>query len=264
MPESLERWLRHSLMTDPGDQAFLLDGLPADVAALCRIIQGLLIHSDWLSAYDVPPPNAGASSRETLPLAQRLRRIIEADPGPLTVPRATGGRAVGTCRDYAVMLCGMLRQQHVPARVRCGFAAYLVANRWEDHWLCEYRLPTEARWRRVDAQLDDVLRQRLGIGFDTTDMPPDMFITAGEAWRQCRAGESNPGSFGHGTSHGLWFVRVNVMRDHHALNQSEVSAWDSWRQAVGKHEFVSDIEQDATDRIARQPEAPVENVTPAW
>ena len=264
MSEGLDRWLRHSAMTDPGDQAFLLDGRPADLATLCRVIQGLLIHSDWLSAYDLPQPSPDTLSRETLPLAQRLQRIFEADPQALTIPRVTGGRAVGTCRDFALMLCGMLRHQRIPARVRCGFAAYFGANRWEDHWVCECWLPTEGRWRRVDAQIDAVLRQRLGIRFDTTDVPPDQFMTAGEAWHRCRAGAADAAAFGHGADHGLWFIRVNVVRDHFAVNQSEVSAWDSWRQAVGKHQLVAPADQETTDRLAQCPDAPLEIVTPAW
>ncbi len=127
------------------------------------------------------------------------------------------------------MLCGMLRQQAVPARVRCGFAAYF-RREWEDHWICEYW--RDGRWRRADAQLDRIIAPSLGIDFDLTDLPEDMFITAGEAWRRCRSGEADPMKFGHGEQAvGLWFVRVNVVRDHHSVNGRETSDWDTWRQA---------------------------------
>jgi hypothetical protein len=264
MTEDLQRWLRHGLMTDPGGEAVRLDDLPADIGALCRIIQGVLIHSDWMPAYGLPEP-ADPACRTTLPLAERLRLIADRSPQPLTVRRPSSARSVGTCRDFALMLGGILRHQGTPARVRCGFAAYFDKGRWEDHWVCEYRLPGEAHWRRADPQLDEILKERLAIGFDTTDVPPDMFVTAGEAWRRCRTKQSDPCAFGQGAARGLWFVRVNVVRDHYALNDSETSAWDSWRRAIGLHELVTESDQEATDVVATHPEnAATTVIAPPW
>ena len=41
------RWVDHSRMSDPGSHAVRIAELPADVGALNRVVQGLLIHSDW-------------------------------------------------------------------------------------------------------------------------------------------------------------------------------------------------------------------------
>jgi len=38
-------------MTEPGSYASLLDGLPADMGELCRIVQGLTIHVYWAERY---------------------------------------------------------------------------------------------------------------------------------------------------------------------------------------------------------------------
>jgi len=261
--EELQRWCRHSQMSKPGSGPLGFDGLPADVAALCRIVQGVLIHSDWIAAYGVSEAEFRTVSRETLPLAARLKQIGDAGAGVLTAERATDKRAVGTCRDYALMLCGMLRQQGMAARVRCGFAAYFKKP-WEDHWICEYW--RDGCWRRADAQLDTVIAPRLGIAFDLADLPADMFITAGEAWRRCRSGEADPATFGHGeAASGLWFVRVNVIRDHHSLNDRETSDWDTWRQATAAHRVLSEAECVQADEIAARPEAPIETaLTPPW
>lgn len=259
--EGLQRWRAHSAMTDPAGERSRFDGLPSDIAGLCRIVQGVLIHSDWIEAYGVDESQFSTVSRETLPLAVRLKQI--GDAGALTAERATDKRAVGTCRDYALMLCAMLRHQGVAARVRCGFAAYFRRD-WEDHWICEYW--RDGRWRRADAQLDRVIAPRLGIGFDPTDLPADMFITAGEAWRRCRAGEADPAIFGHGeTATGLWFVRVNVVRDHYVLNERVVSEWDTWRKAMATHQTLSEVEMTETDDIARRSEAPIKTgLVPSW
>lgn len=248
------RWFAQTPMSDPGPSP-MLDRLPTTVGDLFRATQGALIHLEWISAYGLAVEDLPRASRQTLSLSERLRVLADGDPRPLVVPRPPKGRSPGTCRDYALMLCGLLRRQGIQARVRCGFAAYF-RKPWEDHWICEYRLPGEPRWRRADAQLDDVLVSHLGIGFDPTDMPQEVFITADEAWRRCRADNGDPASFGHGTACGLWFVRVNVMRDHLVLNGAEVSAWDSWREAGRAHHLLSDAELMAVDEIAADPRSP--------
>ena len=35
-------------ITNPGKHAGLLDQLPTDMASLCRVVQGLMIHIFWL------------------------------------------------------------------------------------------------------------------------------------------------------------------------------------------------------------------------
>jgi hypothetical protein len=264
MTESLARWLKQSPMSEPGSGVALYEALPRDIGGLCRAIEGLLIHTDWAAAYGLAPNHFGPEARATLPIAQRLAQISRTDPRPLSIERPIEARAPGTCRDFALLLCSVLRHRQVPARVRGGFAAYFQNGPWEDHWICEHWVAGEGRWRRVDAQLDDVQRRLLDVRFDTTDLPQAMFLTAGDAWRLCRSGASDPESFGHGTTTGLWLVRVNVVRDHYALNESEVSPWDSWRQARGPDLIVSEQEQHATDSLAERPDAARTELTPPW
>ncbi|MDQ8726279.1 transglutaminase domain-containing protein [Bradyrhizobium sp. LHD-71] len=259
-----ERWLRQTAMTDPGSGASSLDGLPDDIAGLCRVVQGALIHTSWISAYDLTQSDLASASRQTLPLSDRLRRLAATASEPLGRQRSPKARLPGTCRDFAVMLCGLLRHKGILARVRCGFAAYFYERRWEDHWICQAWMPRERRWRRIDAQLDDVLTKHLQIDFDVTDIAEDMFISAGEAWRRCRLGQDDPNMFGHGTIGGLWFVRVNVIRDHYALNGAEVSDWDTWRDAVARHQQLSDDEQREADAIAAHPAQPLRRGIPPW
>jgi hypothetical protein len=97
-------------MTDPGIEAPRLADLPVDITALCGVLHGLLIHAECMGAYGLPNPSPDAFSRETLPLSERLVRIAKADERPLTVGRPAAARSLGTCRDFAVMLCGFLRQ----------------------------------------------------------------------------------------------------------------------------------------------------------
>lgn len=264
MAAGFERWLTHSPMSDPRSQASLIGALPHDIGGLCRAIQGVLLHADWCTAYGLDAEHFGPDARTTLPLERRLRSIVDRDSRPLDSPRAFPVRSPGTCRDYALMLCGVLRHRGVPARVRCGFAAYFSDGPWEDHWVCEYRHSGDGRWRRADAQLDEVQRRLLGVAFDITDVPEDMYVTAAEAWQRCRTSRDDAARFGHGAAKGLWFVRVNVVRDHYALNDAETSPWDTWRQASGAHLVVSEADRGATDDIARHPPAARQDLAPPW
>jgi Transglutaminase-like superfamily len=257
------KWVGHSRMTDPGDHAARIAELPANVGALSRIVQGLLVHADWLGAYGVSGDELGAHSRTTLPVADRLGDILAADPRPLHVPRLPRRRAAGTCRDYALMTASFLRSKGVPARLRCGFASYL-GDGWEDHWVCEYWHEPDAAWRLGDTQIDAVMAAELGIEFDPTNLPRTLFLTAGKAWRDCRAGKAEADSFGHGAVRGLWFLKVNVLRDHFGLNNMETSAWDDWRAAPDARRLVGADEIDLADYLAAEPALPLIEVCPDW
>jgi Transglutaminase-like superfamily len=221
----------HSPMTDPGEASALIDPLPHDVAALSRIIQGLGIY-DVVARdfYGVEPSENRLSEIHLRPIAERLARIMELDDQPLHIARKPERRALQRCNSFALMLVTMLRAKGVPARSRCGFAAYFNPPNFEDHWVCEYWDAQDRRWRLADPQIDDVWRRRLGIHFDTLDLPRTQFLTASDAWRRCRSGEADEQQFGisFAALRGLWFVAGSLVRDMAALNKMEMAAWDVW------------------------------------
>jgi len=220
----------HGPLSDPGALAFAIDSLPGDVGALVTAVQGLLLHDHYGGElYGEAPSDFVAHSRATLPVVERLAAVLSGNSAPLDHGRPPFERSVGTCRDYALLLCAMLRQHGTPARVRCGFADYFGGPGWEDHWVTEYWLDDANRWALADAQLDEVHRRHLSIAFDTLDMPRDRFRLAWQAWRACRAG-ADPSHYGHGEATGLWFVEVNLVRDLNALAKRETSPWDGWRR----------------------------------
>ncbi|HVP23292.1 MAG TPA: transglutaminase-like domain-containing protein [Conexivisphaerales archaeon] len=216
-----------SLMSDPGREALLFDGLPHEVGSLRDVVEGLLIHVFWAGRYGVTLTDERLEEVQLRKVEDKLARIRELDPRPLREARPPGERLVGNCRDFTILLCSMLRHEGVPARARCGFAEYFGANHHEDHWVCEY-WSEEGRWVMVDAQLDALQREHLKMGFDPLDVPEDQFLTAGRAWRACRTGKADPDTFGISDLHGLWFVRGNLLRDLASLNKVELLPWDAW------------------------------------
>lgn len=252
MQPSPSRWLAHTPTTDPASFAPLIAELPDEIASLNRVVQGLLVHCAWLEQHS---DNSGAFrtlSRTTLPIRDRLMATVR-HGGHKLESRTPTEREVGTCRDFALMICAFLRAKGTPARVRCGFAAYFGEG-WEDHWVCEYWNSRKDRWCLDDAQLDELIKAACDVTFDTSDVPRDMFLTAGEAWLRCRAGNDDPNRYGHEDSRGIWFMGVNVVRDTLAMNNRETSAWDRWREAPSELRIMSQQELKRLDTLACAPE----------
>jgi hypothetical protein len=234
----LEYYADQGIVSDPQDFAYMFENLPNDIPSLCQLIQGVMIHAHWIERYGVRIPKERRENESNLRAVwKQLKRIGELDVSPLTIARPNENKLIGTCRDYATLLAAILRHQGVPARARCGFGIYFLPNHYEDHWICECWKADENRWVMVDAQLDSMQKEILGVQFDTADMPPGMFITGGQAWQLCRSGKANPDKFGIFDYHGLDFVAANVVRDILALNKIEILPWDNWPLIVGIKEF---------------------------
>lgn len=223
-------WVEPGVMTDLGRHEPLARDLPADVAAVARVVQGLLIHEFWLDAYGV---TMTAEERDTVNLrrAEDLLDVVVARDGrPLEIAREPAARTATNCRGFTVLTVALLRAKGVPARARCGFGAYFRPGFFEDHWVAEWFDAAEHRWRLADAQIDEVQRDRLGIGFELTDVPREQFVVAGDAWRQVRAGRADPDRYGLTAikESGDWWIAANLMRDAAALDHLELLPWDVW------------------------------------
>ncbi len=263
----------HGPMTYPGRHAdALLDDPPPGPSALLETVQGVLLHDRFgRHLYGKPPKGLDFSRRETKTVERRLNLMARRKKGDPLAPREPFQRAVGTCRDFALLLTALLREAGLSARVRCGFAAYLADGTWEDHWLCEYRPADGAGWRLADAQLDGAHRDALGIDFPPDDVPRTAFLTGAAAWRAIRAGDAPAEGFGHGEeARGLWFAYVNLVRDAAALCGAEVTAWDDWREAPDATRTLSTARLEDADRLAdairRAPDDPPTSTlpTPPW
>ncbi|WP_051310623.1 transglutaminase domain-containing protein [Bradyrhizobium sp. Cp5.3] len=243
-----EHFIAHDGMTEPGPLGRLYEHLPPDIASLRDIVSRLIVHVSCADQYGIPASTP--RPRETQPVSARLQLIQECFNGPLEVPRPPRQRTFGTCRDYSLLLCSILRHRAIPARVRCGFATYFDAAPNQDHWICEYWSAAEQRWRRVDAQIDEMQQRDLGITFDLTDLPNDVYLTAAQAWRLARSGSVDPDDFGHGDARGLWFMDVDLHRDLLALANRHTSVWDTWRSATAENRCLDETDLAYGDRVA--------------
>lgn len=246
----LEVFRRPGPVTDPGPHAPALAALPADIGALVRAVQGVMIHVYWADRYGPPLTPERQADVGLRTLTRIVGRALELDPAPLGVARPAERRVVGNCRDHTVLLTAALRAHGVPARGRCGFATYFVPGHYEDHWVCEWWDADRSRWVLTDAQLDDLQRDALGIDFDPLDTPRDRFVVAGEAWRLCRTGAADPDDFGIFDMKGLPFVLGDLVRDALALTGEELLPWDGRELMVPLDAAVPEEDLPLLDRLA--------------
>ena len=167
-------------------------------------------------------------------------------------PRSLDKRAIGRCHHFALMTVAVLRAHGISARARCGFGAYFNPPQFEDHWVCEYWDAAERRWVLADTQLDAVWIGKLQIQHDVLDVPRDRFLTAANAWKQCRDGKLDPARFGISfvQLHGLWFVAGSLIRDLASLNKVEMLPWDSWGEQPGPNTTLDGSQLRFFDQIA--------------
>ncbi|GAB1623893.1 hypothetical protein AAOGI_39430 [Agarivorans albus] len=225
-----------SEFSDPKNYLPQLPDCQADIAELVKCVQNNLVHPYWLQHYQLDPDfTQRLDEMQTRSVQQKLKRLSNTK-GPLLADKPANQRILGNCRDFALLLCTLLRAQGIAARLRCGFAAYLGMHPYEDHWICEYWHKQQQRWIKVDAQLDAKQQTLLNITFDPLDLPNEQFIYAGSAWQLCRREPERAQQFGILSITGWPLLQGNLLRDIFALSKIELLAWDSgW--GLNKHYF---------------------------
>lgn len=257
----LDYYSRPSQFADLARHTTLLDALPTDVDGLVRAVQRLVIYD--VVARDFYGVEIAAERTNEIHLrrvAEFVDRLMAIDDRPLSAGRSAERRLVGRCYHFMLLVVAFLRRLGVAARARCGFADYFNPGYFEDHWVCEFWDSGRRRWVLVDAQLDEIWRQRLSVDFDILDVPRDRFLVAGEAWSRCRSGRAHPAQFGihHAGHRGLWFVAGDLIRDIAALNKDELLPWDVWGAQPRPDETLAEEQRIFLDRLAelsREPDA---------
>jgi GAF domain-containing protein len=245
-------------MTSAGRYADLLRTLPRELPALTKAIQGLQIHEYMLSGYGVSVPDSRKSESHLRRLDHMLAAVHARDSRPLDVARDPAERSIGVCRHFTVWFVGALRAHGIAARARVGFATYFNPPQVEDHWVGEYWDARERRWVLVDAQLDEMQRERMKLDFDPLDVPRDRFVVAHDAWTGCRNGKLDPSKYGFSAINltGLWFIAGDLVRDATALNGMELLPWDVWGRMPNPSAPLTSEELAFFDRLAQLTASP--------
>lgn len=255
-PDAAAFYAAQSPFSDPGDLSPLYTALPADPRELARIARDLVVHRVEGDLFDYAiPQDRFRDDAETRYVDDILRIVVARDDAPLSQRREIGDRFVGICRDLALLHCSFLRHVGIPARIRSGFADYFGPDGFHcDHVVTEYWDPARG-WLLADPQLADPLVARSHkVGFDPMDVPRERFRIAGDVWRQIRAGEADPRSYGlplpDGPLAGEWFVVGDIRLDLAALNKVETLLWDVWGVGADDDSGMTDAIRELYDVAA--------------
>ena len=140
--------------------------LTNDVRAICQVVQGILVHDNWLHHYGLSLRPEQIYDQSSSYMQDLLDKAVELDSRSLAIARAPEKRVIGCCREFATLFCAILRHKGVPARSRCGFATYFTPpGYYDDHWICEYWDSDEERWVKVDPQLDPFQQSLISADF---------------------------------------------------------------------------------------------------
>lgn len=258
--EVFEYYSTQSKTTNPGKFVYLFENLPTSISKLCVIVHRVIGHrDDTKRLYNFKLPEERKSEADTRYVEDILKKIIELNDSPLTKKRSPKMRFLGSCRDFSILLCSILRHKKIPARLRCGFAAYFRPGFYSDHWVCEYWNKNKKKWILVDPEIGEEERELCKINLDHTNLPPDQFLKAGKAWQMCRSGKANPKLFGvyhsgiYKNIKGLWFIRGSVLHDLISLNKVELLPWDYTKFSDKQFKSISELlskEIQLIDKIA--------------
>lgn len=238
LENTLEYYASAGPMTDLSHcdrQAF--DGLPEDPRDLMSVVRRCLLAGAARPGRDDPQIRRAS---------EMVERIVSLDASPLVERRTPEDRFIGCCRHFATLACALLRDRHIPSRVRAGWAAYFDPDDvWVDHWILEHWSPAEERWIRADAQWSGRWFAQAHPGRTSEEVLREAFLTGVEMWQRCRSGAVDPDRCKMGGANwGIGEVRGSVLYDFAALNQAEMLPWDVWGQMEPAYRNETDAAYD--------------------
>jgi hypothetical protein len=239
-------YVGHSPYTDPGASREWLADAPSDLAGLRRLATQIVFH--YRASGDPVALGFAPERMDEIDLryAERiLARARELQGGPIGGQRDALSRVLGCCRDFTLVLVSLAREAGMPARMRVGFAGYLLGETrsddgayepwWLDHVVAEVWDGGAGRWRLVEAQIDDgFLDAGTGLPLDLLDIGADRFLVGADAWLAARAGTIDHARCVVDPSVEVPFLRSwaqlahNLAVDLAAVNGHELLLWDSW------------------------------------
>lgn len=239
----------HSIITDPGSFAMFYEALPDGVPEIVKAVQGLIIHYEWAKECGIVLTEEQKTHKCLYKVSDMLHKIYEMCNKPITDKRSISEMLFGSCRDFAVSLCSILRFKGISSRVRSGYARYLSQDKLVSHYICEYLDNKNMKWVQVDAQLDDAQKAALGVHFDTLNIPGEQFMTASAAWLLARTGKLRADTdFEPGMNR--WIIRGNLIRDLAAVNKFELRHRHCWGLILKPEEKLTQEDYDLLDNAA--------------
>lgn len=255
----LKYYACHGLITDPGEFTMLYRHLPPNIDEIAILIHNITIHFQYLQENGGRNVISRINEIFIRKISDRIRKLQELGVTHIADELPYVKKTICTCRDYALLLCSMLRHIGVPARIRYGFAQYLDYDPsfFFDHTIVEYW--DGKCWKLSERYLTENIKDRFNIFFPHYDVPRDKFIMAHDAWLLYRKGVLDANKFGNGyvkRRSGPWYIRNKLIQDLASINKMEMQPFDLWGYMVDRNlkqifrHFMLPDEEALMDRIA--------------
>lgn len=253
-------------ITSPGSYQHLLNKLSSEIDELCESIHNFMLIDLLPSIELVSVPQEYLNDSNIRGIEDKLEEIIHRSNSTILDLTSYDKLLLGNCRDLSLMMCSVLRNHRIPARVRSGFATFFdpFQRKNFDHWICEYWNELQKRWIKVDPWMSQVQYKKeilpaelfaglLDLDYNPYDVKEEYFITGGQAWINCRENGHDSNDYGTYEEHlkGTWFVRDNMIRDLLCLNKLEPLPWDCWGIMGKENSDITSDELGILDEIAR-------------
>lgn len=182
----LEFYCQYSSFTDPGEYVYLYENLPDSLPELCSLIKSQFIHPyAELPEYREQIPEERWNELIKYPTVKSiLQGLLSYDSRGLVKDRKPENRLVLACRENAILLASILKYRGIPARVRGGYATYLIPDFHTNHAICEVWNENNKRWMLVDPSTGLI------------DFSRDKFDFSNDAWLKMQKKEIDPNLYG--------------------------------------------------------------------
>jgi sulfatase modifying factor 1 len=212
----LDFYRQYSSFTDPGEYAYMFDNLPDSLPELCSIIKSQYINPYVLDQYEGQIPKERSTEIMKYPTVKlALQGLLSYDSSGLVLDRKPEDRLVLICRDNAILLASILKHRGIPARVRYGFAPYLMPGFHASHVICEVLNENDNRWMLVDPSTDKI------------DFSRDQFDFSNDVWAKMQKKEIDPNLYGvPGRYTGLVTMAMIVCADMASILGTEYATYN--------------------------------------
>jgi formylglycine-generating enzyme required for sulfatase activity len=184
--QALNFYRQYSSFTDPGEYAYLYKNLPDSLPELCSLIKSQFIHpyAELPQYRDQIPKERWNESIKYPTVKSILKGLVSYDSRGLVKDRKPENRLVLACRENAILLASILKYRGIPARVRAGYATYLIPDFHTNHAICEVWNENDKRWMLVDPSTGMI------------DFSRDKFDFGNDAWLKMQKKEIDSNLFG--------------------------------------------------------------------
>ena len=226
--DTLTYFASQSALTDLGKYGEQYAAVPADVNAICGVIQGLFLKQE--ERYKYPIVNERLLGTHARKVSAVLDWVMKFKKGGNVVDaREIPDKFLASSSDYANLFVAICREKGIAARKRVGFCNGTSCD-YAEYW-------DGSAWKQIDPS-----------GEIEGEIVP-----AAKAWAACRASEMCACQFvadAQTKQIGWEALRTNLILDLAAVNKVELLNWDRYGWLLRPFEDFSDKALATMDKAA--------------